>query len=167
MKKHKICKMIALVSNPIHTASKEPVVWYQLGELMKSAKNRVKIHTPYIICNDMMYNTWEEIAENVPNFSIMTNSVANNGNPFGSADYAKNRNKILNTGIDIWEYEGGYSYHGKSILIDDDISVIGSFNMDMRSTYLDTELMLVILSKEINKQLEEGLMEYEKYPDRH
>ena len=102
---------IALVSNPIHTASKEPVVWYQLGELMKNAKNR---------------------------------------------------NKILNTGIDIWEYEGGYSYHGKSILIDDDISVIGSFNMDMRSTYLDTELMLVIRSKEINKQLEEGMMEYEK-----
>ena len=68
-------------------------------------------------------------------------SVANNGNPFGSADYARNRNRILNTGIDIWEYEGGYSYHGKSILIDDDLSVIGSFNMDMRSTYLDTELM--------------------------
>ena len=36
-----------------------------------------------------------------------------------------------------------------------DLSVIGSFNMDMRSTYLDTELMLVIRSKDINKQLEE------------
>jgi len=153
---------IALVSNPIHTGPKEPVVWYQLGELMKNAKERVKIHTPYIICNDMMYNTWKEIAERVPDFSIMTNSVANNGNPFGSADYARNRNRILNTGIDIWEYEGGYSYHGKSILIDDDLSVIGSFNMDMRSTYLDTELMLVIRSKEINKQLEEGMMEYER-----
>ena len=35
---------------------------------MKNAKNRVKIHTPYIICNDMMYNTWEEIAENVSDF---------------------------------------------------------------------------------------------------
>ena len=86
---------ITLVSNPIHTGSKEPVVWYQLGELMKNAKNRVKIHTPYIICNDMMYNTWEEIAENVSDFSIMTNSVANNRNPFGTADYAKNRNRIL------------------------------------------------------------------------
>lgn len=52
---------ITLVSNPIHTGSKEPVVWYQLGELMKNAKERVKIHTPYIICNDMMYNTWKEI----------------------------------------------------------------------------------------------------------
>ena len=151
---------ITLLSNPIHTQAKEPV-WYQLGELMKNAKERVKIHTPYIICNDMMYNTWEEIAQKVPDFSIMTNSVANNGNPFGAADYAKNRNRILETGIDIWEYEGGYSYHGKSILIDDDLSVIGSFNMDMRSTYLDTELMLVIRSKEINKQLEDGMMEYE------
>ena len=149
---------ITLLSNPIHTRAKEPVVWYQLGELMKNAKECVKIHTPYIICNDMMYNTWEEIAQKVPDFSIMTNSVANNGNPFGAADYAKNRNRILETGINIWEYEGGYSYHGKSILIDDDLSVIGSFNMDMRSTYLDTELMLVIRSKEINKQLELSLI---------
>ena len=45
-------------------------------------------------------------------------------------------------------------------MIDDDLSVIVSFNMDMRSTYLDTELMLVIRSKEINKQLEDGMMEY-------
>ena len=29
------------------------------------------------------------ISERVPDFSIMTNSVANNGNPFGSADYAR------------------------------------------------------------------------------
>ena len=141
---------------------KNPEALLQRVRLIKNAKNRVKIHTPYIICNDMMYNTWEEIAENVSDFSIMTNSVANNGNPFGAADYAKNRNRILSTGINIWEYEGGYSYHGKSILIDDDLSVIGSFNMDMRSAYLDTELMLVIRSKDINKQLEESMVEYER-----
>ena len=45
-----VCKMCIRDS---HTGSKEPVVWYQSGELMKNAKNRVKIHTPYIICNDM------------------------------------------------------------------------------------------------------------------
>lgn len=77
---------------------KNPEALLQRVRLIKNAKNRVKIHTPYIICNDMMYNTWEEIAENVSDFSIMTNSVANNGNPFGAADYAKNRNRILSTG---------------------------------------------------------------------
>ena len=39
-----------------------------------------------------------------------------------------------------------------------DLSVIGSFNMDMRSAYLDTELMLAIRSKDINKQLEESMV---------
>ena len=132
----------------MHTSSKKPVVWYQLGKLMKNAKQCIRIHTPYIICNDMKHRTWQDVARKVPEFSVMTNSAANNGNPFGAADYAENRNKILATGINIWEYEGSYSYHGKSILINDNLSVIGSFNMDMRSTYMDTELMLVIRSKE-------------------
>lgn len=152
---------IRLLSNPVHTGSKEPVLWYQMEELMKTATDRVRIHTPYIICNRMMYDSLGRIAKNVPDFRVMTNSVTNNGNPFGAADYYRNRNKILNTGMDIWEYEGGYSYHGKSILIDDDLSVIGSFNMDMRSVYLDTELMLVIKSDEINRQMEKHMDEYE------
>lgn len=153
---------IALIANPVYPQAKEPTAWYEMAELMKNAKQRVKIHTPYIICNEMMYDAWEEISGNVSDFSVMTNSVANNGNPFGAADYDKNRDRILSTGIDVWEYEGGYSYHGKSILIDDDISIVGSFNMDMRSVYLDTELMLVVRSKELNEQLEANMMEYER-----
>ena len=46
--------------------------------------------------------------------------------------------------------------------IDDDIAIVGSFNMDMRSAYIDTELMLVINSKDINKQLKASMEEYEK-----
>ena len=97
---------------------------------MKSADAKVKIHTPYIICNDYMYEGLTEVCDKVENVSLMTNSIGNNGNPFGSADYYVNKDKILNTGLEVWEYEGGYSYHGKSILIDDNISVIGSFNVD-------------------------------------
>ena len=55
-----------------------------------------------------------------------------------------------------------YSYHGKSVLIDDNISVIGSFNIDMRSAYLDTELMLVIDSKDINRELNQSMEGYER-----
>ena len=152
---------IALLSNPIEYTSKKPVVWYQLVELMKNAHSKVKIHTAYIICNDYMYDGLEEVCNSVENVSLMTNSIGNNGNPFGSADYYVNKNKILGTGIDVWEYEGGYSYHGKSVLIDDNISVIGSFNLDMRSVYLDTELMLVIDSEDINRQLSESMESYE------
>ena len=153
---------VALLSNPIEYSSKKPYVWYQLVELMKKAESRVKLHTPYIICNDYMYEGLKSVCDTVGDVSLMTNSVANNGNPFGSADYYVNKNRILGTGIDVWEYEGGYSYHGKSVLIDDNISVIGSFNIDMRSAYLDTELMLVIDSKDINRELNQSMEGYER-----
>ena len=152
---------IALLSNPIECGAKKPVVWYQLTKLMEQADSQVKIHTPYIICNEYMYDGLKKVCDSVENVSLMTNSVGNNGNPFGSADYYAHKDKVLSTGLEVWEYEGGYSYHGKSVLIDDDISVVGSFNIDMRSVYLDTELMLVIDSKEINEQLGGAMQTYE------
>ena len=152
---------IALLSNPIECGAKKPVVWYQLTKLMEQADSQVKIHTPYIICNEYMYDGLKKVCDSVENVSLMTNSVGNNGNPFGSADYYAHKDKVLGTGLEVWEYEGGYSYHGKSVLVDDDISVVGSFNIDMRSVYLDTELMLVIDSKEINEQLGGAMQTYE------
>ena len=129
---------------------------------MEQADSKVKIHTPYIICNQYMYDGLKKVCDSVGNVSLMTNSVGNNGNPFGSADYYAHKDKVLGTGLEVWEYEGGYSYHGKSVLIDDDISVVGSFNIDMRSVYLDTELMLVIDSEEINAQMSSYMEKYEK-----
>lgn len=96
----------------------------------------------------------------------MTNSAANNGNPFGASDYAAYKDRILATGLSVWEYEGGCSYHGKSMVIDDATAIVGSFNLDMRSVYLDTELMLVIQSKDVCRQLTEN-MEFYEHSARH
>ena len=38
----------------------------------------------------------------------------------------------------------------KAVLIDDRMSIVGSYNMDMRSTYQDTELMLAVDCPELN-----------------
>lgn len=154
---------ITLISNPTSLYSKEPYVFYGLSELMKNADKQVIIHTPYIICNNMMYKSFSEICSKAPSVTMMTNSSANNGNPFGAVDYALNKEKILNTGLNVLEYEGGISYHGKSIVIDDDIAIVGSFNMDMKSVYQDTELMLVVQSEEVNAQLRENLLSYQQY----
>ena len=41
--------------------------------------------------------------------------------------------------------------------MDDDLALIGSFNMDERSGYLSTEIMLVIHSQPLAGQLEEAM----------
>ena len=153
---------IRLVSNPTHIFSKEPVVYYTITELMKQAKEQVVFHTPYIVCNDWMLERLREVCSGTAEVQMMTNSIANNGNPFGAMDYKKNKGRILGTGVQIMEYDGGISYHGKCFVIDDRLSAIGSFNWDMRSAYLDTELMLVIDSEPVNEALREAMGQYEK-----
>lgn len=151
---------ISLLSNPVELYSKEPWVFWGLCQLMENASDNVIIHTPYIICNDMMYDSFRNICDKGINVALMTNSSTNNGNAFGAVDYILNKDKILDTGMNVLEYNGGISYHAKSITIDDNISIIGSFNMDMKSTYQDTELMLVIDGTELNSQLTDIFSEY-------
>lgn len=152
---------ITLLSNPTHVYTKEPTVFYALAEIMRQSEGDIAIHTPYIICNDWMYDSFREICDKNPDTVLLTNSAANNGNPFGAVDYLENKHKLVDTGLNIYEYEGGVSYHGKSLSVGNRLSIIGSFNMDLRSTYLDTELMLVIDSEAVNRQLRENMRMYE------
>lgn len=153
---------ITLISNPIHTGVKEPVVFYQITELMRQAGGEVFFHTPYILCSDWMQERLSEVCTKDEPVHMMTNSVANNGNPFGATDYYLHRDELLSTGVQILEYDSGVSYHGKCFTIGDRISGVGSFNWDMRSAYLDTELMLVIDSAELNAQLRSHMERYER-----
>ena len=77
--------------------------------------------------------------------------------PLASSDYVRHKQELVDTGLEIHEYIGKISYHGKSIAIDDRLAIVGSFNMDMRSTYLDTELMLVIDSPEVTQALKASM----------
>lgn len=147
---------VCLISNPTGLYAKEPVVFQTLIELMRKAEKEVVIHSPYAVLNGYMADALTDIARSVP-VTLMVNARENGDNLVASSDYTYNRNGVLDTGVRLLEYAGGQSYHGKSIAIDDDISVIGSFNLDLRSAYVDTELMLVIRSEEVNAQLRRNM----------
>ncbi|MCD7917666.1 MAG: phospholipase D-like domain-containing protein [Clostridiales bacterium] len=152
---------ITLLSGDTNILSKEPKVYYAVCQLMENASENVTIHTPYVICNDAMMEEFGVLTSLVPTVQLMTNSPANNSNPFGAAYYQADRLKVVEQGVTLLEYHGDYSYHGKVIAIDDDLSLIGSFNFDMRSVYLDTELMLVVDSEALNTMLREDMAYYE------
>lgn len=144
---------ITLISNPTHIMSKEPYILYQLYELMKQAKERVWIQSPYLVLNDDMYEMFHTLQKEVKDFRVLLNSTAVGDNFMASSDYTFNRKKVIATGANLYEFQGTRSTHNKSVIIDDDIAVIGSFNYDMRSVYLDTEVMLVVNGTEFTKQL--------------
>lgn len=146
---------IHLVHNPIYTTVKEPHVLYTLTTLLSAAEEEVYIQSPYVVCNDTMYNSLAQIAQSVPSVTMLVNSVASGDNIMASSDYLRNKGEVLETGISLYEYSGSLSSHSKCAVIDGTLAIVGSFNWDMRAAYLDTELMLVVASPELNQQLKE------------
>lgn len=143
---------ISLLTNPIEAKNKEPWMWYSIHQLLLEGKEAL-IYTPYIICGKEMYQDLSELKEkNIP-LEIITNDVASGANPWGCTDYLNQKKRIWKTGAKVYEFMGGHSCHTKAVLIDDRMSIVGSYNLDMRSTYQDTELMLAIDSRELNSMI--------------
>lgn len=89
---------ITILTNPIQVGIKEPVLFYEMTDLMAQAGEPVTFHTPYIMCNDYMMERLKEVCDSTET-TMMTNSVANNGNPFGAVDYQVHRQALLDTGL--------------------------------------------------------------------
>lgn len=52
--------------------------------------------------------------------------------------------QLLRAGVRIWMYKSPYILHAKHFTIDDEVAVIGSSNMDMRSFQLNSEISLMV-----------------------
>lgn len=143
---------ITLLHNPINTSKKEPWVAYQLLSLTQNAKQKVLLQTPYATANRELLRAFKRTTEN-SDLYIITNSMASTPNYPAFSNYRFQRQKFIKTGANIYELQSKNSNHAKSLVIDDRLSIVGSFNMDGRSMYIDTETMLVIDSPAAAKEL--------------
>lgn len=151
------------IHNPIERFSKEPWCWYEISQLIKSAKESIFIQSPYIIPNKQMIQGFlNEDEFNDIEIIALTNSLASSPNLPAYSGYLNHRKQLINSGIKIYEYQSIDSLHTKAFIIDDSLLAIGSFNSDPRSAFLSTESMLVIHSSQAVEKIEEGLENYFK-----
>lgn len=144
---------VTLLTNPIRPENRTPALWGELVGLMAGGED-VIIHTPYVILSDEMRADLAAVCAET-DVTLILNDPDGGANPFGCSDYRNHREDLLAAGLTLGEYLSGDSLHTKNVLIDDRLCVVGSFNFDMRSAYLDTELMLVIDSAGLNARLRE------------
>ena len=60
---------------------------------------------------------------------------------------------LLEAGVKIWLYPAPYVLHSKHFSLDDDVAVIGSSNMDLRSFALNYEISLMLIDREVVQRL--------------
>ncbi|MCR2819176.1 cardiolipin synthase [Microbacterium sp. zg.Y1090] len=60
---------------------------------------------------------------------------------------------LLRAGVRIWMYRKPYILHAKSMTVDDEVAVIGSSNMDMRSFGLNLEISMMVRGEEFVREM--------------
>lgn len=149
---------VSLFVNPVGAENKVPQLWVDLLNLMGQGKD-IEVQTPYMILSTKMHRQFSELNQG-RDMKIITNAPETGANPMGCAELLNRKKHLLKTGFELFEYAADRSSHVKTVVIDDHLSLVGSFNFDMRSAYLDTETMLLIDSPEINASLRETNNKY-------
>ncbi|MGF7186659.1 putative cardiolipin synthase [Desulfitispora alkaliphila] len=151
-------RKISFIHNPMDRMSKEPWVLMEIAALMEKANESIFIQSPYVVPTRAMLRYLP--LENLEASSIiLTNSPASNPNVFATAGYLNNKGNVKKFADMLFEYSGNGSLHAKTYVIDERISVVGSYNVDARSTFLSTESMVVIDSPEFASVLKEEVLD--------
>jgi len=69
---------------------------------------------------------------------------------------------LLRAGVKIWMYRRPYILHSKSMTIDDEVAIIGSSNMDMRSFGLNLEISMLVRGEEFVAEMREVEEKYRR-----
>lgn len=151
-----------------------------LINLIKRAKHSIDIQSPYLITTEIGQTLFSEAVKRGVKVRILTNSLASTDNLEAFSGYQRDRKKLLETGVLIYEFRPDaaerrkvmtgalqekvnftpiFGLHAKSIVIDGQITVIGTFNLDPRSANLNTECVAIVHSKKITAGVLKGMEE--------
>ncbi|OPJ56000.1 cardiolipin synthase [Alkalithermobacter paradoxus] len=114
------------------------------------AKKRIYIQTPYFIPDESILMALKSAALSGVDVKIIFPGKPDNKVVYlASLSYFKD---ILKAGGKVYLYQKGF-LHSKILILDDDISSVGTANMDMRSFMLNFEINGFIYDKQIAKEL--------------
>ena len=111
------------------------------NSLLYQARRRVSITSPYFVPDESLIAAITTAAERGVAVELFVGAVADQPMVFhAQRSYYE---VLLRAGVRIYLYPAPYILHAKHMTIDDDVAIIGSSNMDMRSFGLNLEVTLM------------------------
>lgn len=143
-----------------------------LAKLASQSAQEVLLESAYLIFDDRQLEALQTLTSKGVQIKALTNSMASNDLITNHSGYAGRRQDMLKQGIQLYELKPNaplceestrdllkcapttaYGLHAKSAVFDRKVAVIGSFNFNLRSTYLNTESLLIIENQNIAESL--------------
>ncbi len=124
-----------------------------LFNLAIKIKKSMLIETPYFLPTKRMFKLMKYLNKKNIKMDFITNSYCSSDVVPVVAAYDNEKQELLNLGVELYEYKGPDYLHAKSAIFDENIALLGSYNMDPRSAYINTELVFIIEGKNIVDKL--------------
>ncbi len=118
--------------------------------MITNANKEIWIQSPYFIPNDSILKAMQVSALSGIKINLMMTGIPDKKAPFWAAQtYFET---LLESGVRIYQYKKGF-LHSKSIVVDSEISTIGTCNMDIRSFHINFEVNCVFYDDEISTEM--------------
>ena len=118
--------------------------------LIYSAQHKISICSPYFVPDDSLLYAVTTAAQRGVDVELF---VSEKGDQFlvhhAQQSYYE---ALLEAGVRIYLYKAPFVLHAKHFTIDDEVAVLGSSNMDMRSFSLNLEVSVMLLGADIVRQ---------------
>lgn len=168
---------IVLTDDPdklVREISQENMILAQaMADIVEEATSEVIVLSPYFVPGDDGVEFWGSIAAKGVRVMIITNSLAANNHTSVHSGYAKYRKNLIRAGVELYEArasavseasEGAeqaqsMTMHTKAMLFDRERFFVGSLNLDPRSIEINSEMGMVVTSREMAGDLADQLLE--------
>ncbi len=127
-----------------------------LVRMMTSAQHKALLISPYFVPGNEGLDGLSMMSERGVQVGVVTNSLAANDVVAVHGGYMTYRAPLLQAGVQLYELKAhgkatssglfgssGASLHTKAFVLDDRHGFVGSFNLDPRSAYLNTEMGVI------------------------
>jgi putative cardiolipin synthase len=149
----------------------------KLIDAVRSAQSSIRIQSPYLIMPEGGIELFAELVKRGVRIRISTNSLASTDNIQAFSGYYRQRDDLLEAGVELYEFKPHgaikqelirrypriaendpiFALHAKSMVIDDRVVFIGTFNLDPRSANLNTEVGMLAENNKLARQVTEAI----------
>ena len=149
-------KTRAIFSDPFYQET--PLGYFTTLALVRSAKKSITIANSYFVPPRRLRVHLKAAVQRGVEVKVLTNSLESTDAwwmYYASINYYK---ELIGAGIQIYQYNGTETMHSKTMLIDNEMAVVGSFNLDPRSAVDNSESMLLIRDGEVVQHLKNAFV---------
>ena len=119
--------------------------------LLYSAQERIIITSPYFVPDETMLYAITSSCQRGLQVELFVSEIGDQGPVFHAQ--RSYYGALLEAGVRIWMYPAPFILHAKHFSIDDDVAVIGSSNMDIRSFSLNMEISVLVHGREFTDSM--------------